>query len=61
MSIVSHHQVVPNGIVVANLSVGTWACEANFVVMAIMRFDVILRIKFMYNAKEHVLHHLSCI
>lgn len=57
----SHHQVVPNGIAMANLSVGTWAQDTSFVVMAMSRYNVILGMEFLYNAKVHVHPHLSCI
>ena len=61
MGLTSHHRVVPNGIAMANLSVGTWVHESTFVVMAMLRFDVILGMEFMYNAEVYVLLHLSCI
>lgn len=59
--LISHHRVVPIGIAVTNLSVGSWVLETMFVVMAVSRFDVILGIEFLYNAEVQVLPHLSCI
>ncbi|KAK9204702.1 hypothetical protein WN943_014966 [Citrus x changshan-huyou] len=61
VDLTSHHPGVPNGIAVANLSVGTWVHGTTFVVMAISKFDVILGMEFLYNAEVHVLSHLSCI
>ncbi|KAK9183034.1 hypothetical protein WN944_026183 [Citrus x changshan-huyou] len=56
-----HHWVVLNSIAMANLSVGTWARETTFLVMAMLRFDVILGMEFLYNANVHVLPQCSCI
>lgn len=61
VSLTSNQWVVPDGIAVTNLSVGTWAWEAKFVVMTMSRFDVILGMEFLFNAGVHVLPHLSCI
>lgn len=61
MGLTLHHWVVLNGIAMANLSVGTWARETTFLVMAMLRFDVILGMEFLYNAEVYVLLHLSCI
>ncbi|KAK9195175.1 hypothetical protein WN943_003294 [Citrus x changshan-huyou] len=49
--LISHHRVVPIGIAVANLSVGSWVLETTFVVMVMSRFDVILGMEFLYNAE----------
>lgn len=61
VGLTSHHRGVSNGIVVANLSVGTWVHGTTFVVMAISKFNVILGMEFLYNVEVHVLSHLSCI
>ncbi|KAK9192655.1 hypothetical protein WN944_003348 [Citrus x changshan-huyou] len=49
--LISHHRVIPIGIAVVNLSVGSWVLETTFVVMAMSRFDVILGMEFLYNAE----------
>lgn len=56
-----HYRVVLNGIVVTNLSVGTWVRQITFELVAMSRFDVILGMEFLYNTEMHVLPHLSCI
>lgn len=46
VSLTSNQRVILASIMVANLSVGTWV----FFVMAMARFDAILRMEFLYNA-----------
>ena len=61
VSFASNNQVVPEDIVVANLSVGTWALDAKFVIIWSMIFVVILGMEFLYNSEVHLLSHLLCI
>ena len=61
VGLTSHHQVVPNDVTVANMRVRTWVRDTSFMVMAMSRYDVILRMKFLYNTEVHVHLHLSCI
>lgn len=58
VSVALNQQVAPSSIVVANLSVGTWMRKAKVMVIAIIRSDVILGMKFLYNA-EVLLYYLT--
>lgn len=51
MSLASNHDIVLNGIVVANLNLGAWVLDAWFVVIMIMKYYIILKMNFLYNAK----------
>lgn len=61
MGLTSHHKVVPNGVAMANLSVGTWVRDTSFVVMAMSRYDMILGMEFLYSAEVRVHPQLSWI